>query len=246
MIPINIWGDREVTVGEHVVTEKKFAAALKVQYTPTLIFFNEGKKAVFRMNGYYFPEKFDVVLDYVGMHNETEVAFQDYLAAVSPRPATGRLYKEIATVKTHDDLSGSLNPGHHLLVFFEQKQCVGCDELHQDILTRPESMIELKKFDTALVDMWSEKKLIKPNGEISTPRKWAKELDIKYAPSLVYFDDKGKEVFRSDAYLKSFHVQSIMDYISSGSYKTQPNLQRFIDARADHLREQGIVVDLMD
>ena len=246
VVAINIWGDREVSVGDKVVTEKEFSAALKVQYTPTLIFFNEKRKPVFRANGYYAPEKFDVVLDYVGLHKETELVFQEYLAKASPQPATGNLYKEIATIKTPNDLSKALKKDKHLLVFFEQKKCVECDELHQDILSRPESVAELKKLDVAFVDIWSKKKIITPDGKSLSTRDWVKSLGINYAPSLVYFNDKGEEVFRSEAYLKSFHIQSGMDYVSSGSYKTQPNLQRYIDGRAHHLREEGVVVDLMD
>jgi hypothetical protein len=37
-----------------------------------------------------------------------------------------------------------------------------------------------------------------------------------------------------------------MDYVSSGAYKTQSNFQRYVDQRADQLREQGIEVNLMD
>ena len=77
-------------------------------------------------------------------------------------------------------------------------------------------------------------------------RDWAKQLDIKYAPSLLFFNTSGEEVFRTDAYLKAFHVQSVMDYVSSGDYKTQSNFQRYIDIRADQLREQGIEVNLME
>lgn len=245
VVAINIWGDREVTVGDKVVTEKEFAAALKVQYTPTLIYFNEKNKTVFRANGYYSPEKFDVVLDYVGKHKETQLSFQDYLAKVSPQPASGYLYKEIANIATPEDLSKGLKRDRHLLVFFEQKQCVECDELHKDILKRPESIKELKKLDIAFADMWSNQKIITPEGKITTIRKWAKELNINYAPSLVYFNDKGAEVFRSDAYLKAFHIQSVMDYVSSNSYKNQKNFQRYIEARAEHLREQGVAIDLM-
>jgi len=245
VIAINIWGDREVTLGDEIVTEKKFSEALKVQYTPTLIVFNKDRKPVFRANGYYSPEKFDVVLDYVGQKMEPQLAFQDYLAKVSPQPATGKLYSEIATVKTPHDLSKALVKGKHLLVFFEQKQCVECDELHKDVLSRPESVAELKKLDISFLDMWSNEKLIAPNGEATTARKWAKTLAINYAPSMVYFNDNGEEVFRSDAYLRNFHIQSAMDYVSSGSYKKQTNFQRFIEERAEKIRDRGVTVDLM-
>jgi hypothetical protein len=41
-------------------------------------------------------------------------------------------------------------------------------------------------------------------------------------------------------------TESVMDYVTTAAYKEQPNFQRYIDARADHLREQGIEVNLMD
>ena len=103
-----------------------------------------------------------------------------------------------------------------------------------------------QKPDVAVVDMWSEQKVKRPDGKTTSLREWAKDLDIKYAPSMVYFNSKGEEVFRSEAYLKSFHTQSIMDYVASGAYEDHKNFQRWIDTRADNLRAQGIEVNLMD
>ena len=246
VVPINIWGDREVTVGDKVVTEKAFAAALKVQYTPTLLFFDENRKAVYRANGYYPPEKFDVVLDYVGQKKETNTRFQDYLATVSPQPATGKLHTGVSNLASDTDLKAATEPGKYLLVIFGQKQCATCDELHLDILQRHESKELLKRMNVAVIDLWSDQKIITPDGKSMKTFDWARQLDIRYAPSLVYFNDRGEEVFRSDAYLKAFHVQSVMDYVSSGAYLEQPNFQRYIDARADLLRAQGVEVNLMD
>ena len=246
VVTINIWGDREVTVGDRVVKEKDFAAALKVQYTPTLLFFNEDTKAVYRANGYYPPEKFDVVLDYVGQKKESEISFQDYLAEVAPQPASGKLHTEVSNVASVGDLNSALEKDKYLLVIFGQKQCATCDELHLDILQRHESKELLKRLKVAVVDLWSDRKIITPDGSEQKIYDWAKKLDIKYAPSLVYFNDRGEEVFRSDAYLRSFHVQSVMDYVTTGAYLEQPNFQRYIDARADELRAQGVEVNLMD
>jgi len=55
-----------------------------------------------------------------------------------------------------------------------------------------------------------------------------------------------EEVIRADAYLRAFHVQSLMDYVASGAYRDQPEFQRFISAKADALRKPGVEVDLMD
>lgn len=245
VVAINIWGTNEVIVGDEEFTEKEFAAALKVQYTPTLIFFNEDNKAVYRANGYYPPEKFHTVLDYVGQRMEKKIRYQDYLAKVNPQPAKGHLYTDVINIKDPENLQQALSQEKHLMVMFEQKQCAACDELHNDMLSRPEGKKQLSRFNVSLLDMWSDKAVIRPDGKKVKIRDWVKQLDVKYAPSMVYFNGKGEEVFRTDAYLKSFHTHSVMDYVASGAYKTQPNFQRYIDERADQLREQGIEVDLM-
>jgi thioredoxin-related protein len=243
VVAINLWGDREVTVGDKHYTEKQFAEALKVQYTPTILFFDENNKIVFRANGYYPPEKFSALLDYIGNKQESSISYQDYMEKVNPQPATGRLHDDINSVLSVDDLSKTDKP---LLVMFEQKKCTPCDELHLDIAKRKESVELLSRFNVAVLDMWSDRVITTPSGNKMKIRDWAKKLDVKYAPSLLFFDESGEEVFRSDAYLKAFHTQTVMDYVASGAYKTQTNFQRYVDQRADHLREQGIEVNLME
>src|SRR6185503_10080435 len=63
-IAINIWGENEVTTPEgKVMSEKQLAAHLKVQFTPTLLFFDEKGNVALRINGYYPPERFLPALD---------------------------------------------------------------------------------------------------------------------------------------------------------------------------------------
>ena len=243
VVAINLWGDQEVVVGDKTYTEKAFAEALKVQYTPTLLFFNENKKIVFRANGYYPPEKFSALLDYVGGKQEEKINYLDYMAKISPQPSTGRLHDDINTVVSIKNLTQQDKP---LLLMFEQRKCDTCDELHLDILKRKVSVELLSKFNVLVLDMWSDKKIITPAGKTIKIRDWAKQLNVQFAPSLLFFDMKGEEVFRTDAYLKAFHTQTAMDYVASEAYKTQSNFQRYVDKRADHLREQGIKVNLME
>ena len=244
VVSINIWGDRDITLGKEELTEKQLAERLKILYTPTLIFFNENGKAVLRANGYYYPEKFNAALDFVLGKNEKKESFRQYLARISPAPSKGVIHDEVATMSKPYDFSKK-SAHQYRLVMFEQKKCKACDELHQDVLQRKASKDLLKNFDIAVVDMWSDEKITLADGSVKKISDWAKSLNIQYAPSLVYFDAKGKEVFRAEAYLKSFHIQSGMDYVQSGAYKTQPNLQRYIDARATRLRAEGVKVDLM-
>ncbi|HIE55845.1 MAG TPA: hypothetical protein EYP90_11825, partial [Chromatiaceae bacterium] len=95
VIAINMWGDREVTdIQGNTLTEKQFAARMRVQYTPTLVFLDENGEPLARLNGYYPPHKFAVVLDYVAGRHERQRSLADYFQQVNPVPASGKLHDE--------------------------------------------------------------------------------------------------------------------------------------------------------
>jgi thioredoxin-related protein len=245
VIEINLWGDREVTgfTGEET-TEKAFAAALKVMYTPTLLMLASNGQVALRINGYYPPHQFNVALDYVAAGKYRQIAFRDYLQEANPPPASGKLHIESYFLQPPYDLRAESSADKPLLVLFEQKQCLDCDQLHQDIFQRSETRGLLDQYRVAVVDMWSQGTVVTPDGQSMPSADWAGQLGIQYAPSLVFFDAEGRELFRSEAYLRAFHVQSVLDYVASGAYVEYPELQRFIQARADAMREAGLEVDL--
>jgi thioredoxin-related protein len=86
--------------------------------------------------------------------------------------------------------------------------------------------------------------LTTPDGRRTSAAAWARQLEIAYTPSIVFFDESGREVFRIDAYLRPFHLSSSFDYVASGAYRNEPDFQRFVQARAERLRSQGVAVDL--
>jgi len=61
---------------------------------------------------------------------------------------------------------------------------------------------------------------------------------------VVFFDDGNREVFRFEGYVRPFHLTGAFDYVAQGAYRTQPEFQRFLQNKADRLREQGRPVDL--
>jgi thioredoxin-related protein len=151
VIAINMWGDREVTGfdGEET-TEKAFAKSLRVMFTPTLLFLNEQGRVILRVNGYYPPHKFNAALDYGSQHDGAGPTFREYYAALSPAPASGVLHQDASYLSAGVALDK--RKGRPLLVMFEQKDCSPCDELHLDILQRPESREQLQLLDVAVLD----------------------------------------------------------------------------------------------
>jgi len=242
-IDLNIWGDREVTdFSGHKLTEKELAAKLQVWFTPTILLIDEKGETVLRINGYYPPHQFLSALKYVGEKQEGKMTFPEYYAKLNPSPSKGVLHSEPFFSKPPHNLE-KIASGKPLAVFFEQKDCVGCDQMHSKVLHDPETLKLIGRFNVIQLDRWGNTPVITPDGRQTTARDWASELGIAYVPSVVIFD-AGKEVIRIESFMKSFHFQSVLDYVSSGAYKKQPNLQRFIRARADALRESGVAVDI--
>lgn len=246
-VALNMWGDREVTFtdGKHY-TEKTISEKLKVQFTPTVLFFNEQGKIILRLNGYLPPRRFNVALDYVIKRQEKKMSYRAYVKANLPAGKSGGINKEDFFMKP--PLSLALKNGKRskpFAVFFEQKHCPGCDILHKKVLTDKLTRKIISRFDTVQLDMWSNKmQIVIPDGTRTTAKQWAKSLDVKYAPTLVIFNEKGKEIIRSEAFFKVFHTQGMFTYVLDGAYKKQPNFQRYLSARAEHFREQGKSVDI--
>ncbi len=244
VIAINLWGDATVTdLQGREVSEKQFSLDLKVQFTPTLLFLDEQGGIALRVNGYYPPHKFMTALDYVAGHHEKTLTFRDYLAQQDPIAASGKLHTENGFLQPPYDLSRKAGD-KPLLVLFEQKECPVCDEMHNEAFSRKEARELLGAFDVALIDIWDKTPMITPLGKRLAANEWAVERNIQYAPSMVFFDDGGKEVFRTEAYLRPLHLQAVMDYVASGAYKTQPEFQRYVQELVDDMHEQGIEVDL--
>lgn len=246
VVAVNMWGDRDlIDMQGATITEKKYAEKLRVMFTPTLIFLDEEGNQALRVNGYFPPHKFMAALDYVIGKNEKKMPFKVYLEQMNPQASSGQLHTAAFIQKPPYDFSKGSADKKYRLVLFEQAECPSCDELHGDIFKRKESKALLDKFAVYQVNVWSKDKLVTPQGKTMTGAEWAKALDVKYTPSMLFFDAQGNEVIRMEAYLKSFHVQSVMDYVASEAYVKQPSFQRYIDVRADALREKGVVINLM-
>ncbi len=247
IIAINIWGDRTlVDVDGREYTEKTFAESKKVQFTPTVLFYNESSKVVLRLNGYHRPQRFSLELDYIAQHLEEKLSYRDFMRQNWPTKRSNKSLIKDSIFNSEDYHYANKVKQNKLplAIFFEQKDCPACEELHTMVLADESVRKEIAKFDSTQLDMWSKKLIVTPNGQKMQAREWAKQLDIKYAPTIILFDGKGEEIIRSEAHFKVFHTRAIFNYVNSEAYKLESNFQRYLTEFADHLRAQGANVDI--
>ncbi len=249
VVALNMWGDRDiVTVGGEAYTEKELAAALKVQFTPTLVFFDEAGKSILTLNGYLPPEEFLVALRFVTEAQEKNISYRDFVHAnlSAGSDQSGLIARPFFSPPPYDLRREASHAQPPLAVFFEQEHCPNCETMHTQSLTDQATLALISDYTAVQLDMWSDMSLLTPAGEQTTARQWASDLGVNFAPTVILFDAGGREVIRSEAYFKTFHMQSLFDYVLSGTHLDQPSFQRYISDRADHLVEQGHDINIWE
>jgi thioredoxin-related protein len=244
VIALDIWGDLEVTAPDgQRLTEKQFAKRLEVQFTPTLLFFDEQGRVTTRLNGYWPPHRFSAALDYVIARQEAKLPLADYLATHTKDGAHAELNEQPFLMKPPFLLRRGTG-SKPLAVLFETRQCQACDEMHGEGFQLPEMRALIAQFDIARFALGDERAITAPDGRKIGAAAWARELKVTYTPTVVFFDEANREVFRFEGYLRPFHLIGAFDYVAQRAYRGEPEFQRFLQARAQQARARGQAIDL--
>jgi thioredoxin-related protein len=231
VIPIDIWSTEEVTTldGE-VITQREYALREKTNFTPSLIFYDAKGREALRLRGYYPPYQFRAALEYVADGHFRNETFPDYLARGESGTAfePGDLNEEDFFIPPPHNLDRSRFPGQRpLVVYFEQGNCHACDVLHGQPLRDPAINKLLRGFDNVQLDIREQTPVITPSGEKTTAKQWARKLGLFYTPSLIFFDEQGKEIIRVDSVVRFYRLRKVINYITSRGYINEPSYQRW-------------------
>lgn len=81
VVDMNMFGNRDVVdTDDEEYSEKEFALKYKVQFTPTIIFFDKEGKQALRLNGYVNDQDFNLALDYISKKKHKELSFKNYIS----------------------------------------------------------------------------------------------------------------------------------------------------------------------
>ena len=228
LLAFDIWGiDDVIDTDGTQYTERELSIHYKTNFTPSLIFYDENGKPVFRLRGYYPPYKFRAALEYVAEKFYEKETFSDYFARASQGEffLLGGLTERDFFMAPPYDISGLTGKGKPTAVFFEQGNCHACDLLHSDPLSKDDSIAEIRKMNAIQLNMWADTKVVTPDGTKTTAKDWASALDIFYAPTIVFFDPNGKEVMRVDSVTQFYRLLGVLDYVNRKGYEKSIDYQ---------------------
>lgn len=237
VIGIDIRGSRTVDWFDgRQYPELALARKLKVYATPTIIFIDSGGKTALRLDGFRKRQAFRQALEYVQQQAYRRESLVSFIAKQQQAPYRLRaepVFRELT------DFNNYRKP---LAVMFEDRDCTDCDEFHDKVLTHPEVLLELSRFQVVRLDAYSDQPIADIHGKRTTPKQWAERLGLTYRPGIVLFNE-GKERARVDGMLYRFHFKELLRYVSGRYYKQYDSFSRYNAARRTELLQRGIDID---
>jgi thioredoxin-related protein len=236
VVPVDVWGARDTTwVDGKARPEKELAAHLGVRFTPVLFFLDERGGVVLRANGYMPPHEFRAALAFVAGKMEAKTTFPAYYAS-QPRPAAA---KTLARQAFFDARADARPRGRPTAILFESTECYECDQLHGEGFRDADVLKQVPGLRWVRMALHGQETVVAPDGASVTAAGLAKAMRVTTAPTMVFLDGAGKEVFRLDGYPRAWHLASALEYVASGAWRNEPQFMKYMQLRAERHRSEG-------
>jgi len=248
-VGFEIFDDKEMTdpLGKQLPI-KRFAELEGAGFAPTLAFYAADGTRVARTVGYLSPERFTAMLDYVIGERYRSETLPDYFRRVSrmaAAPAAGAGIKDDPLFAGPPfALDRSRFPADRpLLVLFEQPACAECEDFHAGVLALPEVRDALSRFEVVRLDASDGKTpVLAPDGSRVDPASWFEITGFSRTPALLFFDENGNEVLKTDALVRRQRMMNSLNFVLERAYEKNWTYQRFARSKAieRNLREQQL------
>ncbi len=229
VVPVDIWGIEDFTdTNGELYSERELSLRYETNFTPSLVFYDNQGKPVYRLRGYYPPYQFRAALHYVAEGFYRVEKFRDYLARAEPDLffTSGELIEREFFAESSRDLrrrGGAADKP--LMVIFEQGNCHACELLHTGPLSQGEILGEIAKMDVVQLNLFDDTEIVTPGGVRTTSRQWGKELNLFYTPSILWFSPEGREVMRVDSVVQFYRLWGVLDYVNRRGYASGHDYQ---------------------
>ena len=237
-IGMEIFNDTEMVDTKGIdIPIKAFAKREGVQFSPTLLFFDNTGKRVLRLAGYKTPAQFKPILAYLTGDHYQKQSLRDYLKVTNNNSAittTTKLQSDPLFEKPPYALDRSHFAAEKpLIVLFEETACSECNDFHTQVLASKKVRETLQHFDVVRLDANDKKTpVLTPDGKRTTPSEWFAANQFAQLPALLFFDEKGQEILQTDALVMENRMMNSMGLVLEKAYQKGWTYQRFARSKS--------------
>jgi thioredoxin-related protein len=154
-----------------------------------------------------------------------------------------------------EDAAEAHAAGKSFAIFWEQRGCPYCRELHAvNLADKKLAAYIQEKFVVLQLNLYGARMVTDFDGKEMEERELARRWKINFTPTVSFFagnpekyaakDGGDLEAWRLVGYWKPFHFKSSFVYVETGGYAQEPNFQKWLTDRREGLRAKGQKVDI--
>jgi thioredoxin-related protein len=145
-----------------------------------------------------------------------------------------------------DDLDEANAEGKRLLVIWEQRGCIYCTRMQEDILTRPEiDAIIRDHFFVVQMNLFGDVEVTDFDGTTRSEKDMALRWGVMFTPTLMFFPEQVEDGARADRATVAtmpgsfgpITTQSLFEWVRDKVYEDGENFQRYVAQRVSDVRE---------
>ena len=146
-----------------------------------------------------------------------------------------------------EDLADANDQGKTLLIMIEQRGCIYCKEMHENIFPDPEIDAALRdSFFVVQINMFGDVDVTDFDGEVMAEKDIVRRWNAQFTPTMMFFPpDVAEDAIASEAAIVTmpgafgkWTTLNLLNWIREGHYLTGEPFQRY---HARVLQERGIV-----
>jgi thioredoxin-related protein len=242
VISLEMFADTEITDWRgDTLRIKRFAVREGAQFSPTLIFYDTAGRRLLRLVGYYPARHLHLALDYLADPLGSAQSFRAWLAQrrqaerVVEADTAGAAEDALFTPPPYQLDRSRFMAQQPLLVIFNARDCTACSDFREQVLSEPAVGEALGELSVVYLDTGdTTTPLVTPDGKVTTPAAWHHELDLTRLPALVWFDERGNTVLKTDALVLKARFTNALGYVKDRAYARGLTFQRY--ARTQRLQ----------
>lgn len=149
-----------------------------------------------------------------------------------------------------DDLKEVSAQGKRLAVFWEQRGCPYCREMHMVNLAKPQIADYVRKhFGVLQLNIFGAREVTDFDGQVLGERQFSQKSRVRFTPTIQFFPDtltkaQGKpgaeiEVARISGYFRPFHFLSMFEFVYEKQYE-RTSFQAYLREKLAALSAKGL------
>lgn len=150
-----------------------------------------------------------------------------------------------------EDIESARDEGKRLVMIFEQRGCIYCAKMHEDILSDPEVADYLKaNFKIVQYNMFGDEEVTDLDGDVLTEKTAARKWGYVFTPTIVFLPEEAPEgmtaaraaVATMPGAFGKWTFLNMFRWVNEKGYEGEEHFQKYHARIINELREAGRLV----